>query len=256
MPGYPSCLRRTGVTDVCNLSVPDDCGHHKLNAEKFRTIRETLNKFAAVIASAAKQSMLYAKSTTYGLPRRFAPRNDGLNKCFPKPAYGFTLIELIIFIVIISVGLAGVLLIFDTVTRRSADPVRAKQAIAVAEGMLDEIMNKSFCDPDTVTLPAPGTSVPATCGTHTTEATRDLYDDVDDYIGYNRTGVRDVASDATVVLAGYNVTVTVTMPAPGSNFVVGANTITPTDYRIVTVTVSDTVGNQSYAITGYKFKND
>jgi MSHA pilin protein MshD len=171
-----------------------------------------------------------------------------------KPTSGFTLIELIIFIVIISVGLAGVLSIFDTVTRRSADPVRAKQAIAVAEGMLDEIMNKSFCDPDTVTLPAPGTSVPATCGTHTTEATRDLYDDVDDYNGYSRSGVRDVASDATVVLAGYNVLVTVT--TPGSNFVVSANTITPADYRIVTVTVSDTVGNQSYAITGYKFKND
>jgi MSHA pilin protein MshD len=173
-----------------------------------------------------------------------------------KPACGFTLIELIIFIVVISVGLAGVLLIFDTVTRRSADPVRAKQAIAVAEGMLDEIMNKSFCDPDTVTLPAPGTSAPAICGTHTKEATRDLYDDVDDYDLYSRTGVRDVASDATVVLAGYNISVAVTKPAPGSNFVVGANTIPSTDYRIVTVTVQDAMSNQSYAVTGYKFNND
>ena len=46
-----------------------------------------------------------------------------------RSASGFTLIELIIFIVIISVGLAGVLLIFDTVTRHSADPIRAKQAL-------------------------------------------------------------------------------------------------------------------------------
>lgn len=179
--------------------------------------------------------------------RRMPPRR-------PAPASGFTLIELIVFIVIVSVGLAGVLLVFDTVTRRSADPIRAKQAIAVAEGMLDEILGKHFCDPDTETLPAPGSSAPATCGAHTTEATRDLYDDVDDYNGYSRAGIRDVSSDASVVLAGYSVTVTVT--TPGGNFVAGANTLPFADYRIVTVTVQDTAGNQSYAVTGYKFNND
>ncbi len=167
-----------------------------------------------------------------------------------EPASGFTLIELIIFIVIVSVGLAGVLLVFDTVTRRSADPVRAKQAIAVAEGMLDEILNKNFCDPDT----ANRSTTPVPCGANAVEASRDLYDSVNDYNLYSRTGIRDIASDPTVVLAGYNIAVAVA--TPGSNFVVGANTITPTNYRIVTVTVQDTVGNQSYVVTGYKFNND
>ena len=173
---------------------------------------------------------------------------------FSPGQQGLTLIEQIVFIVIVSVGLAGILLVFDTVTRRSADPVRAKQALAVAEGMLDEILNKNFCDPDTETLPAAGSSVPATCGVHTTEASRDLYDDVDDFNGYTSTAVKDVTSSATTVLTGYNVSVTVQVPA--ANFVVSADTITPTNYRIVTVTVTDSVSNQSYDVTGYKFNND
>jgi hypothetical protein len=40
----------------------------------------TLNKSIAVIASAARQSSIHAKSTTSGSPRRFAPRDDGFNR--------------------------------------------------------------------------------------------------------------------------------------------------------------------------------
>ena len=167
---------------------------------------------------------------------------------------GFTIIELIVFIVIVGVGLAGIALLFDTVTRGSVDPVRAKQALAVAEGMLDEILNRNFCDPDTETPAVASTSTPAVCVGNLTEASRDLYDDVDDYNGYATVGVRDVTSSATVVLPGYNVLVTVT--APAANFVVGANSITPANYRIVTVRVTDTVANQAYDVSGYKFNND
>lgn len=163
---------------------------------------------------------------------------------------GFTLIELVMFIVIVSIGLAGVLLVFDTVTRRSADPIRAKQAMAVAEGMMDEILSKKFCDPDTVST----ATTPVSCGVHTTEAARDLFDDVDDYNGYVRADIRDVSSDATVVLPGYNVAVTT--QAPSANFVVGADAVAPANYRIVTVSVTDTVGNQTYDVTAYKFNND
>ena len=168
---------------------------------------------------------------------------------------GFTIIELIVFIVIIGVGLAGILTVYDTVTRRSADPVRAKQALAVAEGMMDEILNKNLCDPDTETPANAATSTSAICVGNVTEASRDLFDDVDDYITYPaNSAVTDVTSGSTV-LTGYTVTVNVTNPA--ANFVVaGAQNVPSNDYRIVTVTVKDTVSNQSYDITGYKFNND
>jgi len=63
---------------------------------------------------------------------------------------GISLIELIIFIVIISVALTGILLVMNTVTRNSADPLIHKQALAIAESLLEEVelMPFSYCDPD------------------------------------------------------------------------------------------------------------
>jgi MSHA pilin protein MshD len=52
---------------------------------------------------------------------------------------GVTLIELIVFIVIISTALAGILLVMNQVTLHSADPLVHKQALAIAESMLEEV---------------------------------------------------------------------------------------------------------------------
>jgi MSHA pilin protein MshD len=63
---------------------------------------------------------------------------------------GISLIELIMFIVIISVSLAGILTVMNLVTRSSADPLIHKQALAIAESLLEEVelMPFTFCDPD------------------------------------------------------------------------------------------------------------
>ena len=97
---------------------------------------------------------------------------------------GFTLIEVIIFIVVVAAGLAGILSVSNTVVKSSADPVVRKQTIAIAESLLEEILLKEYCDPDTVDA----STNPPTCGAHTTEASRNLYDDVDDYNGYSTAG--------------------------------------------------------------------
>jgi MSHA pilin protein MshD len=61
---------------------------------------------------------------------------------------GMTLIELIIFVVVVSVGLAGIMLVLDLSLRHSADPLLQKQAQALAEGLLEEIQTAHFayCD--------------------------------------------------------------------------------------------------------------
>jgi prepilin-type N-terminal cleavage/methylation domain-containing protein len=59
---------------------------------------------------------------------------------------GFTLIEMIITIVVISVGLAGVLLTFQTVVKSSADPLVTKQMISIAEAQMESAMLKEFAD--------------------------------------------------------------------------------------------------------------
>ena len=62
---------------------------------------------------------------------------------------GVTLIELVIFIVVVSIAVVGLLQIFTRTTASSADPQLRKQALAIAEAMLDEIEGArfTFCDP-------------------------------------------------------------------------------------------------------------
>lgn len=78
---------------------------------------------------------------------------------------GLTLIELIVFIIIVGVALAGVLTVLDHTTRHSADPMVRKQALAIAEAVLEEVMLQPFtwCDPDdTQAATAVGNAVGAT----------------------------------------------------------------------------------------------
>ena len=62
---------------------------------------------------------------------------------------GMTFIELIMFIVIVSVGIAGILTVLNITVWRSSDPLVQKQAQALAEGLLEEIQTGYFayCDP-------------------------------------------------------------------------------------------------------------
>lgn len=133
---------------------------------------------------------------------------------------GFTLIELVIFIVIVSVGVAGILLVMNTVVASSADPMVRKQALALADSILEEILQKEYADPD-------GTSG---------ETTRATFDDVDDYNGKSNSTFTDLPSS----LASYLITIVVDAPAP-------LNGVTT---KRVRVTVSH--GNENITLTGYR----
>jgi MSHA pilin protein MshD len=61
---------------------------------------------------------------------------------------GLTMIELVMFIVIVGVAVTGVLAVISLNTRGSADPIRQKQAMAIAESLVDEIRAAriTWCD--------------------------------------------------------------------------------------------------------------
>src|ERR687896_1019013 len=65
-------------------------------------------------------------------------------------AAGFTLIELVLYIAMVGIAVAGVLLAYNAAARDSADPIVKKQALAIAESLLEEIQQMPFtyCDPD------------------------------------------------------------------------------------------------------------
>lgn len=110
-------------------------------------------------------------------------------------ARGFTLIEMVVAIVVIGVGLAGVMAAFTATTRNSVDPAIRKQLLVVADQFMEEIQLKPFtAEPNTA---------PAGCA-------RDPYNDVADYNGYATTGkVCDIEGNEIPELAGYSVSVSV-----------------------------------------------
>jgi len=110
---------------------------------------------------------------------------------------GITLIELVIFMVIVGIAMAGIISSINFNIQHSADPVVKKQALAIAEALLEEVMLENFSDPDG--LP------------NVVEASRDLYDDIDDYNNYSRNGISSINEPATTItgLENYNVSVVV-----------------------------------------------
>lgn len=142
---------------------------------------------------------------------------------------GLTLIELIMFIVIITVGLLGILSVMNLTTRSSADPMIRKQATAMAEAVLEEVLSKSYCDPDLV---------PPNCGV-SREANRSDYDDIEDYNGQTVAG--NVTLGANPVLAA-NYTATIQVAA--------AAVVSGVTLRRVTVSV--TGGGETVALFGYR----
>ena len=63
---------------------------------------------------------------------------------------GISFVELVMFIIVVSVGIVGILSVINFNTSRSADPMVQKQALAIAESLLEEIEMQPFtyCDPD------------------------------------------------------------------------------------------------------------
>jgi MSHA pilin protein MshD len=134
---------------------------------------------------------------------------------------GLTLIELVIFIVIVSVAVVGVLSVMNFTTQHSADPLVRKQAAALADSILEEILLKDYADPDGVAV---------------TEASRALYDDVDDYNGKSNAVFTDLPGELATCVIGITVTD-------------GSATLGVAAKK-VTVTVSN--GAESISMTGYR----
>jgi MSHA pilin protein MshD len=132
---------------------------------------------------------------------------------------GVSLLELLLAIVVIGIAATGALRWVWTNTQNSADPQMFQQANAVARSYLEEVLLRSFCDPDFDPDADPVTLCPTDCvvsacsscgGTGLLqEGSRPLFDDVCDYDGLADAGVVDQTGAPVVGLGAFNVTVTV-----------------------------------------------
>ncbi|MEO8343284.1 MAG: prepilin-type N-terminal cleavage/methylation domain-containing protein [Gallionella sp.] len=156
---------------------------------------------------------------------------------------GISLIELIMFIMIVSVALAGILLVMNVTTKNSADPLVHKQELTIAESLLEEVdlMPFTYCDPDDPTASTAASAVvgvgactakvegmgleaafaPYQTSAETRYSATTPFDNVNDYDGF--TMAPGALLDITGVAAGpagYSVAVVVTnngLPAAGAS---------------------------------------
>ncbi len=145
-----------------------------------------------------------------------------------KAQRGVSLIELIMFIVIVSVALAGILLVMNVTTKGSADPLIHKQALAIAESLLEEVelMPFTFCDPDDANAATATAAVVGAGGCaatveaigpeagETRYSTATPFDNVSDYHGFAMNagtgGILDVTGTlVSAALDGYSASVAV-----------------------------------------------
>ena len=172
---------------------------------------------------------------------------------------GLSLVELVMFILIVSVGVAGILAVFNVSTRASADPQIRKQMTAIAESLLEEVSLKpfSFCDPDDPNAALPATTSSAGCtggsngandesrlplGPEAGEAGRADFDHVSDYNGLNVSPYSDVSG---TIIPGYAATVVVAQQQ--------LETTVPLEDSVrITVTVAH--GNEALSLSGYRLR--
>jgi MSHA pilin protein MshD len=146
----------------------------------------------------------------------------------------------VLFIVVVSVALVVVLKAFDIANQGSADPILRRQSLAIAQAMLDEVSAKEFGSAATDVTADGYTAGPVN------SANRSTADDVNDYDGYDQTGITDLSNVALIGLEHYRVRVNVASIASNE-----LGTVPVAAGYHITVTVTDPAGND-LTLEGYR----
>lgn len=168
--------------------------------------------------------------------------------CIKRHQRGVTLIELIVFIVIVSVALAGVLSVLNLTTSHSADPMIRKQMLAIAEGLMDEVTAQTFtwCDPDdpaaATTISAAACATPEAAGPEAGETRGGAVTPFDNVNDYNGLAGISTGITGTAMPPGYSASIAVAQSA-----LAGAPAAASS---LITVTVS--FGGENLVVEGYR----
>ncbi|MBI5331598.1 MAG: pilus assembly protein MshD [Betaproteobacteria bacterium] len=151
--------------------------------------------------------------------------------CTERAARGFSLVEAVMFILVVSIALVVLVQAYVVSTTGLAEPVIRRQTLAIAQALMEEIQLKDFANP------SGGYAGPYSA------ATRSQFDDVMDYNGLALTGISDLTNTPIVGLSGYNASISVSAAAFG-------NVPLAAGWRIL-VTVTNPNGGQ-VTLEGYK----
>lgn len=203
-----------------------------------------------------------------------------INAYIARNERGLTLVELIISLVIISVAVIGILQVLNLTTRRSADPQMRKQALAIAEALLEEVQlaQFTFCDPtDTKVADA---SSPTDCLSKPEKVGQESgntrpFDNVNDYVSqfrvaepsFNNTSgtLIDAAGSPIQATGAYSATLMLTPEQlgpsnpPGLLITSAEGAGTPAEtaaVNVIRITVTVSYGTDSIVLEGYRTRYD
>jgi MSHA pilin protein MshD len=169
---------------------------------------------------------------------------------------GFSLLEAVIFIVVLGIGIAGMAVLYNQLTLASVDPLIRKQALAIANSLMEEIQLRpfTFCDPDDPQVFT--ATAPADCGTQEgigpeggeTRYANPQFDNVSDYSGFAMASILDVNGNPVAGLGGY--TASVAIQSAGGDF----PSAIPADAALrITVSVTGPA-NVNVVLQGYRLR--
>ncbi|NJD06090.1 MAG: type II secretion system protein, partial [Methylococcaceae bacterium] len=168
---------------------------------------------------------------------------------------GISLIELIVFILVVAIAVTAILSVMSSTVAHSADSLERKQAIAIAEGLLEEILAQPFtwCDPDdanltTATSASGCASLAESVGRESGESRFGpaYFDNVNDYHGY-ADAIRAPDGSAVANLADYAVSVAVSQV--GGSYGLSADAALQVDVSV------SRGGSAVLTLSGYRFRH-
>lgn len=182
------------------------------------------------------------------------------SKPVPRKQAGLSMVELVMFIVIVGIAVVGVLQVLGMGARSSPDPMRRKQALAIAESMMEEVRlaHFTFCDGSDPKAEDPAVASEADCnlaeGPGPEAAGNNVrpYDNVNDYViafgsGAGAAGVYTTDAAGNQFPTGYSAAVTIVQDAA-----FGAAGAQLPQAAALHITVVVTYGADNVTLDGYR----
>jgi len=173
---------------------------------------------------------------------------------------GISFLELILFMVIIGVGLVAILSAMNVTTRTSSDPLRRKQALMIAESLMEEVQLARFTycdgsDPNVETAAnVAGCTIPEGFGPE--PGNTRPFDNVNDYVNVAGTPDTDAFNNGAGALADVSGTA---LPVTGytATLTIRQDTLNGfTGADVLRITIAVTYGGVDEIITldGYRLR--
>jgi len=158
---------------------------------------------------------------------------------------GFTLIELVIYILVFSIGITTIMTMMPQILARGSDSTLRLRGVQVAQAAMEKVLAKKWDE----TTPNGGgiTSTPSAFGIDGGENAMRKYDDIDDFDGLNG----EASDDAT----GFNLTAGFTIDVDVSYVSLSGGTFISSgasNYKQIKLTVHNPAINEDYELLAVK----